>query len=157
VVALLLVGGIWLYRTTTLTGGTFAVVQPDPPRADKTKAAADAEARRKAEEAEGRRLAAAAVSQSTPAATNRLFEIRRDMEAKSYDTSYISRGLARDLAPALVRSMDECEQKCTQSATCKAFTLQKTPLEPGAPERQCFLYSDVELVPNSNFDSGVRK
>src|SRR5262245_33665347 len=58
VVALLLVGGIWLYRTTTPAGVTSAVVQPDPPRADKAKAAADAEAQRKAEEAEQQRLAA---------------------------------------------------------------------------------------------------
>src|SRR5262249_53754583 len=39
VVALLLVGGIWLYRTTTPAGVTSAVVQPDPPRADDAKAA----------------------------------------------------------------------------------------------------------------------
>jgi hypothetical protein len=44
VVALLMVGGIWLYRTTTPAGLTSTVVQPDPPRADKAKAAADAEA-----------------------------------------------------------------------------------------------------------------
>jgi hypothetical protein len=58
VVALLLVGGIWLYRTTTPAGVSSAVVQPNPPRADKAKAAADAEAQRKAEEAEQQRLAA---------------------------------------------------------------------------------------------------
>src|SRR5262249_11652212 len=52
VVALLLIGGIWLYRTTIPAGGTFAVVQPDPPRADKAKTAADAETQCKAEEAE---------------------------------------------------------------------------------------------------------
>jgi chromosome segregation ATPase len=116
-----------------------------------TKAAADADAKRRAAEAEQQRLAAA-LSQSSPAATNKLFEIRRDMEAKAAtrDVNY-----RLDLRPALVRSMDECEQKCTQSATCNAFTLSKTAFVTG--ERQCYLYSDAELVPNSNFDSGVRR
>src|SRR5262249_61145376 len=40
VVALLLVGGIWLYRTTTPAGVTSAVVQPDTRPADKAQAAA---------------------------------------------------------------------------------------------------------------------
>jgi hypothetical protein len=57
VVALLMVGGIWLYRTTTPTGVyrtttptgvTSAVVQPDAPSAEKAKTAAEAEAKRKA-------------------------------------------------------------------------------------------------------------
>jgi len=116
-----------------------------------TKAAADADTKRRAAEAEQQRLAAA-LSQSTPAATNKLFEIRRDMEAKATtrDVNY-----RRDLRSALIRSMDECEQKCTQSASCNAFTLSKTVFLTG--ERQCYLFSDAELVPNSNFDSGVRK
>jgi hypothetical protein len=54
-----MVGGIWLYRTTTPAGLTSTVVQPDPPRADKAKAAADAEAQRRAAEAEQQRLATA--------------------------------------------------------------------------------------------------
>jgi hypothetical protein len=117
-----------------------------------TKAAADADAKRRAAEAEQQRLAAA-LSQSTPAATNGLFEIRRNIEAKATrrDVNYL-----RESWSALVGSMDECEQKCRQSASCNAFTLSKTPLT-GTAERQCYLYSDAELVPNSNFDSGVRK
>src|SRR6516165_2209399 len=49
--ALLMVGGILLYRTTTPVGPTSAVVQPNAPGAEKAKAAAEAEAKRKAEEA----------------------------------------------------------------------------------------------------------
>jgi hypothetical protein len=99
-----------------------------------------------------RQSAALPANQPAPAATNRLFEIRRDMEAKParLGLNFTS------VFPTAVRSMDECEQKCTQSANCNAFTLHKTPL-PNTAERQCFLYSDAELVPNSNFDSGVRK
>jgi tetratricopeptide (TPR) repeat protein len=52
VVALLIFGGIWLYRTTTPAGVTSAVVQPDVPGAEKAKAVAEAEAKLKVEEAE---------------------------------------------------------------------------------------------------------
>jgi hypothetical protein len=108
-----------------------------------TKAAADADAKRRAAEAEQQRLAAA-LSQSIPAATNRRFEIKLNMEALGTrrDVSHIN--------PVWVRSMDECEQKCTQSANCKFFTLQRS-------ELKCYLYSDAQFVPNSNFDSGIRK
>jgi chromosome segregation ATPase len=50
-----------------------------------TKAFADADAKRRTAEAEQQRLTAA-LSQSTPAATNRLFDIRRNMEAKPSQT-----------------------------------------------------------------------
>src|SRR5262245_11716396 len=115
-----------------------------------TKAAADADAKRKAAEAEQQRLAAA-LSQSTPAATNKLFEIRRDMEAKSTRIpSYLS--------SVFVRSMDECEQKCGQSASCSAFAFDKRTEGRPAERFQCYLYSSgAVFVPNSNFDTGVRK
>jgi hypothetical protein len=69
VVALLMVGGIWLYRTTTPAGVTSAVVHPDASGADTAKAAADAEAKRKAEEAEQQRLAAAKAEEERKAGT----------------------------------------------------------------------------------------
>jgi PAN domain-containing protein len=127
------------------------------------KAAGDAEAKPKAAEAEQQRLKddvqrqtqaatdADAKRRAAPAATNKLFEIRRDMEARAPrpDTSYFS--------AVVVRSIDECEQQCTQSADCNAFALDKRSPRYGAAGHQCWLYSDAKLVPNSNFDSGVRK
>jgi chromosome segregation ATPase len=109
------------------------------------KAAADDETKRRGAEAEQQRLAAA-LSQSTPAATNRLFQIIRNMEVTGRDAGHANR--------ALVISMDECEQKCTQSTSCKAFAFDK---RWQAGTHYCYLYDRVELVPNSNFDSGVRK
>ena len=53
-----------------------------------------------------------------------------------------------------VRSMEECEQKCAQSESCNAFSLYN---KTSGTERQCYLYRDAELAPNSDFDSGVRK
>jgi len=60
VAALLLLGGIGLYQmgVPVWVPWTPRAEQPDPPRADKAKAAAEAEAQRKAEEAEQQRLAA---------------------------------------------------------------------------------------------------
>jgi hypothetical protein len=90
--------------------------------------------------------------QPSPAATNKLFEIRRDMEARSPtpSTSYFS--------AAEVRSIDECEQQCTrQSTSCNAFAFDKRSPLPGHRGNQCWLYSDAKLVPNTNFDSGVRQ
>jgi predicted metalloprotease len=66
-VALLLVGGIWLYRTTTPADVTSPVVRPVASGGDKAKAAADAEAQRKAEEAEQQRLAAVKAEQESKA------------------------------------------------------------------------------------------
>src|SRR5262249_37241145 len=78
VVALLMVGGIWLYRTTTPAGVTSAVVQPNPPRADKAKAAADSEAQRK--EAEQQRLAAAKADEERKAKAAADAEAQRQAE-----------------------------------------------------------------------------
>ena len=60
VAALLLLGGIGLYQmgVPVWVPWTPRAEQPDPPRADKAKAAAEAEAQRKAEEAEQQRAAA---------------------------------------------------------------------------------------------------
>ena len=84
-----------------------------------------------------------------------------------------------------VRSIDECEQKCTQWNSCNVFAFDKRspqtfdkwskwsrqwqPFDESNPLAKpfdesnplanwpCRLYPDAELVPNSNFDSGVRK
>jgi hypothetical protein len=112
-----------------------------------TKAAADADAKRRTAEAEQQRLAAA-LSKSTPAATNRLFDIRRNMEAKPRAL------LGSYLGLQTVRSMDECEQECAQSESCNAFSLYN---KTSSTELQCYLYRDAVLAPNSDFDSGVRK
>jgi PAN domain-containing protein len=118
-----------------------------------TKAASDAETKLQAALAEQQRLPAA-LPKSTSAATNKLFEIRRDMEARctrpDNTTCYSTRS---------VRSIDECEQRCTEKESwpspCNAFALDKRSLPGG--DHQCYLYSDAKLVPNSNFDSGVRQ
>jgi hypothetical protein len=135
------------------------------------KAAGDAEAKLKAAEIEQQRLkgevqrqakaagdadakrgTAEAASQSSPAATDKLFEIRPNMEARAKDRwgGYYQF--------VLVRSIGECAQKCTQSERCKVFTFQKLDWQPGAAaEPRCFFYSEADLIPNSKFDSGVRK
>ena len=71
----------------------------------------------------------------------RLFTIRRGMEA-----SWVL-GSTRDSFYSL--SFEECEQKCAQRPTCRVFTWLI-----GA--RACYLYTNAELKPNANFDSGVR-
>jgi hypothetical protein len=108
VMALLLVGWIGLYQmgVPVWVPWTPRAEQPDPPRADKAKAAADAEAQRKATEAEQQRLA--------PTVTTGLFKIKSD--------AWASGPLDETFA---VRSMDECEQKCARSARCDIFSFSK--------------------------------
>jgi TIR domain/PAN domain len=142
VVALLMVGGIWLYRTTTPTGVTSAVV----------------EAQRKANEAEEQRLAAvkaeeerrakaeaeaaarsAVVPQSAPTNSKGLFEIRSKME-----------GTGRFDKVSYAPSIDACEQNCAQSNECQTFTF-------ATKRGACFLYyRPAALQPNEYFDSGIR-
>jgi hypothetical protein len=110
------------------------------------KAAADAEAKRKAAEAEQQRLAAVKAEEDrkakaeAEAATKGLFEIRRDMmvPTKVPVDDY-----------SVVSSVNECELKCEQSVSCNAFAFAKRP-------KSCYLYSRAELVPNDEFDSGLR-
>jgi TIR domain-containing protein/PAN domain-containing protein len=81
------------------------------------------------------------------------FEIQSNMEAAGRDVDYI-------VSPQTVPSVGECKQKCIQSARCNAFAFAKRPWQPGAAASGsgfCYLYSRAELVPNSNFDSGIRK
>jgi TIR domain-containing protein/PAN domain-containing protein len=87
--------------------------------------------------------------QPAPAVTKGLFEIRANMEARE-----TTRGGPAYLSGAAylgyVGSVDECQQKCTQSASCNFFTFRKA-------DRLCYGYSRADLVPNEKYDSGVRK
>ena len=121
----------------------------------KATAAAEAEAK----QAEQQRLAALRAEQernaksAAPAVTKGPFEIQSNMEATGRFVDYIG-------YPQSVRSVGECEQKCTQSAGCNAFAFDKRPWQPGAATRGfglCYLYSRAELRSNSNFDSGIRE
>jgi hypothetical protein len=49
-----------------------------------------------------------------------------------------------------VRSIGECEQSCTQSATCKIFTFRKS-------TAMCYTYSDATFVPSDYFVTGIRQ
>jgi hypothetical protein len=121
VLALLLVGGIWLYRTTTPAGVTSAVVQPDAPGADKAKAAAEAEAKRKAEEAEQQRLAA------TKAEEERKAKAAAEAEAK--------------------RKAEEAEQQ--RLAAAKAEEERKASTQAAVPAAQkVVLYEEDPADPN---------
>jgi hypothetical protein len=123
------------------------------------KAAADAEANRKADEAERQRLAAVKAEQehqasfessalpigpSTITAPNSLFTIQRDVEASPT-------GGTRNES-LYSRSIEECEQTCAQRPTCNVFTYAK-----GIGAGACYLYTRAELKPNAGFDSGIRK
>jgi hypothetical protein len=105
------------------------------------KAAADAEAKRKAAEAEQQRLAAVkAEEERKPPSPAGLFTMRTNTEAIGSPPV--------DGKP--VSSIGECEQSCTQSATCKIFTFRKS-------AAMCYTYSDATFVPSDYFDTGIRK
>jgi hypothetical protein len=144
VVVLLLVGGIWLYRTTTPAGVTSAVVQPDPPRPDKAKAAADAEAQRKAEEAEQQRLAAVRAEEERKAkaaadearakaeqaekerlaAAKAAEERRKQAEAQARPRFSITEATAvRGEEYRIIRQVnsEQCSNQCASDNRCKMF------------------------------------
>ena len=122
-----------------------------------TRVAADAEAKGRAAEAEQQRLAAvkadeerkakaeaeaaarSAAPQPAPTVIG-LFTIRSNTEAIGSPPV--------DGKP--VSSIGECEQGCTQSATCKIFTFRKS-------TAMCYTYSDATFVPSDYFDTGIRK
>src|SRR5262249_23122565 len=118
------------------------------------KLATDADAKRRGAEAEQQRLAeelrkvraeAATKQVALPQATSTVmvpaFESRPDMEG----TGRMPSGSDRTI------TVQACQERCTQSGTCRAFTFSKT-------SNFCFLY---DLLPtfrgNSAFDSGVRQ
>jgi hypothetical protein len=123
--------------------------------------AADGDSKRKEAEADQQRLAAAlkaeqekqvaptttdksaALSQSASAPSKGLFEIRRGMQARSTSNDW------GDFL-AVTTSAEECQQRCTPSAKCNAFTFNKA-------DKTCYSFSNAQLVPNTNFDSGVRQ
>ena len=104
------------------------------------KAAAEADTKLKAAEAEQKKAEQDQKANPAPADIKMLFEIRRNMEAGKFPYDNWS----------TVKSFDECEQKCTDLARCNTFAFEKR-------SRSCYLYSRAELVPNANFDSGVRQ
>jgi TIR domain/PAN domain len=86
----------------------------------------------------GTREAAALAGSS--AGTTGLFTISSDTEATGSDN--IGGG-------SHVSSTNECEQRCTKSATCKVFTYNKS-------IKRCYLYTRADFVSNAVFDSGTR-
>jgi hypothetical protein len=103
-----------------------------------TKAAADADAKLKAEQ---QRLATVkAEEERKPSSLAGLFTRRANTEAIGFPPV--------DGKP--VSSIGECEQSCTQSATCKIFTFRKS-------TAMCYTYSDANFVPSDYFDTGIRK
>src|SRR5262249_10704905 len=88
---------------------------------------------------------AAARPERRPAIPNSLFTIQRGVEA--------SWALGYPAGESLFTpSIEECEQKCAQRATCNLFTYNK---RTGAGA--CYLYTRADLKPRANFDSGIRK
>ena len=85
-----------------------------------------------------------ALPQPAPAATKGPFEIQRGVQAV--------RSTSNDWGDLLAvnTSAEECQQRCTQSAKCNAFTFNKV-------DKTCYSFSDAQLVPSTNFDSGVRQ
>jgi Caspase domain/PAN domain len=89
----------------------------------------------------GTRDAAALLpDQSRPTVSGGLFTIRNKMEAtgKPVDGS------------RFVNSLSQCEESCARSAACRVFTYSSS-------ARSCYLYSRADLVPNTHFDSGIRR
>src|SRR5262249_30804453 len=150
---LLMVGSIWLYRTTTPAG-----VEPEQQRLAaasaeeerKAKAAAEAEARAKAEEAEQQRLAAAkaeeerqakaaaeaeAKRRAAEAERQRLADSRIRIEGESVERRSNMRASGREISftPG-VASAEQCEKKCAPLNQCVSFTFNKN-------ARLCYLYS----------------
>jgi TIR domain/PAN domain len=127
--ALLLVGWIGLYQmgVPVWVPWTPGAEQSDPPRADKVKAAADAEARRKTEEAEQQRLKeeeqrqakaaadAEAKRKAAEAEQQRLAAVRAEEERKT----------KAEAEAAAKRKADEAEQQ--QLAALKAEQERKAP------------------------------
>ena len=62
-------------------------------------------------------------------------------------------GMEASGAPAgealFARSIAHCEQTCEQSNTCKVFTYKKS-------DGSCYTYTQASLLPNTQYDSGIR-
>jgi TIR domain/PAN domain len=99
----------------------------------------------KAAEAEKARQATEAKATQAivpPSDTSGLFTISNNMEA---------RGVANYQSyPPTVHSIGECAQTCSRSNTCRAFAYRRN-------FGSCYTYSKADLVPNVEYDSGVRR
>jgi hypothetical protein len=118
-----------------------------------TKAAADADGKRRAAEAEQQRLKEEVQRQAKTAAdaearrtavprtdTQGMFEIRPNTRA---DAS------AMIISSRVYKSVDQCELACKESKTCTIFSFWR---ETG----HCSIYSRAGLVPDGDYDSGIR-
>jgi PAN domain len=109
--------------------------------AEKARLAADA----KAADADKARLAAEAkLALAIGPSPSSQFSQRSNMEVRGAGPS----------ARGNVASVSDCELTCSQSNTCKAYTYSKR-------GRWCFMYSvdkfsDADLSPNQDYDSGTR-
>ena len=112
--ALLLVGWIGLYQVGVPLWVPWAE-QPDPARADKTKAAADAEAQRKAAEAEQQRLAAIKEEEQRQAKAADLEAKRKAAEAEQQRLAAVraeeERKAKSEAEAAARRKAEEAEQQ----------------------------------------------
>jgi tetratricopeptide (TPR) repeat protein len=123
VVVLLMVGGIWLYRTTTPAGVTSAVVQPDASGADKAKAAADAEAQRKAEETEQQRLAAAKAEEERNAKAAAEAEARA--KAEQAEQERLAAAKAEEARKAKAAADAEAQRKSEEAERLAALRAEE--------------------------------
>jgi Caspase domain/PAN domain len=85
--------------------------------------------------------AAAPATQSTKTTTTTgLFNERNGMEASGIPAGQASFG----------QSIADCEQTCRRLMTCNVFTYNKK-------VGSCYVYTKADLVPNRDFDSGIRR
>jgi hypothetical protein len=118
------------------------------------KLATDADAKRRGAEAEQQRLAEELRKVRAEAATKQvaLPQATSTIMAPSFESRPNMEGVDTMLAGSeRISTVQACQERCTQSGTCRAFTFSKT-------SKLCFFY---DLLPsfrfNPNFDSGVRQ
>ena len=75
--------------------------------------------------------------------TSSPFTPRRNMEARA-------RSSPGAYSSVFVASADVCEQNCTRAAECNVFTYNKK-------NGICYMFRIADLVPNEDYDSGIRK
>jgi TIR domain/PAN domain len=117
------------------------------------KAAADAEAKRRAAEVEQQRLAAVKSEEErrAKADTNaKSATLPQSGSTDSFERRSNMRATGPEVGYAVVNLIGDCEQRCTQSASCTVFMFDKR-------NSSCFLYSRANFAPDENYDSGIRK
>jgi tetratricopeptide (TPR) repeat protein len=153
VVALLMVGVIWLYRTTTPVGVTSTVVQPVASGADKAKDAAEAAAQRKAEEAEQQRIAAAKAEEERKAKAAAEAEAQR--KAAEAEQQRLAAAKAEEERKAKAAAAAEAQRKAEKAeqqrlATVKAEEERRKQAQAEARTR----YSALVNQGNTDINSG---